>query len=254
MPAMAFLYAGAGILGLIIGSFLNACIYRLPREIPISKGYSACPFCGTRLRWYELFPLFSYLGLGGRCGHCRERISPRYPAVELANALLYIALLHQYGLSLQTLGLFIVVSALIIVFFVDLETMIIPHETIFALLAAGLLLLFAPKPLWWEQIIGFFAISLPLFLLALVTQGRGIGGGDIKLMAALGFCLGWQLILLVFFIGICLGAIGSLIWMHRNKEANLKSEVPFGPYLVVGALVSIFWGEALWAWYLGLFM
>ncbi len=251
---MYFLYALAAALGLIIGSFLNACIYRLPRQIPIARGNSLCPACQNRLKWYQLFPFFSYIFLKGRCGYCREKISLRYPLVELINALLYMGIFKAYGPTLSALAFAVMASALVLVFFVDLDFMLIPNEAIFALLAAGLILLSQSEPLWWEKVIGLFAVSLPLFLIAWLSQGRAMGGGDIKLMAALGLCLGYKLVLLAFFCGTFLGAVISLLILAKNKNKDLKTEVPFGPYLVIGAFIALFFGNAIINGYIRLFL
>ena len=246
---MWFFYIMAALIGLVIGSFLNACIYRFPRQIKISKGHSICPRCNHQLSWLDLFPLFSYLFLGGRCRYCKVKISPRYPLIEALTALIYVVLTVKFGLGLATLGYFIMTAALIIAAFVDLEFMEIPDQATIALLAAGLILLATPGDAWLSKVIGLFVVSVPLLLIAMI--GNAMGGGDVKLMAGVGFCIGWQMVIVAFFIGVVAGGIFAIIKMLYNK-ADFKTMMPFGPFLVVGTVAVIFWGQNMLGWYLTL--
>ena len=242
--------------GLLIGSFLNVCIYRIPLEETVVKGRSYCPSCHSLIPWYCNVPLFSYLFLRGRCKDCKNPISPLYPAVELLNGLLYVVILQIYGLSIPALFMAILFSILIIITFIDLKHQIIPDGLVLILLITGILhsayqifMLDSPWHLW---VIGFFAASLPLFILALIYPD-GMGGGDIKLMAVSGLFLGWNLILLSLFIGALLGSIVSLFIILRKKGTR-KTALPFGPMLAMGIIACSLWGNQLLTWYLILFL
>ncbi len=241
--------------GLLIGSFLNVCIYRIPLGKTIVKGRSYCPSCNALIPWYCNIPLFSYLFLRGRCLRCRQRISPVYPAVELLNALLYLAVLHVYGPTPAFLFLAALFSLLVVIAFIDLEHQIIPDGLVITILVLGachaiyqVLALGTP---WHLFAIGFLAASVPLFILGLVYEG-GMGGGDIKLMAAAGVFIGWKLILLSLFIGALYAGVFSLL-LVLSKKGSMKTAVPFGPFLSLGIVTCTLAGNRILAWYLGLF-
>ena len=249
MPEL-LLYIYIFIAGLLIGSFANVCILRIPAKENIVVTPSHCPNCGKRLKWYELFPLFSYLFLGGKCAGCKAPISPQYPIVEAAVGLLFVLCFHHYGLTLYLPLACLLAAALLVIGVIDARTREIPPGLNIFILCLGAVALALDYTHWLDHLIGFFAVSLPLFLLLLATGGRGIGGGDIKLMACAGLFLGWKLILLAFFIGCIAGSIIHLLLMLFLKKGRTLA---LGPYLGVGIFTALLWGNRLLTWYLSSF-
>ncbi|MGI6748524.1 MAG: prepilin peptidase [Anaerovoracaceae bacterium] len=244
------------ILGLLTGSFLNVCICRIPLGKNFVKGRSYCPSCDALIPWYCNIPLLSYIFLKGKCKHCGNKISLIYPVVELLNALLYLAALYLYGLTLQTLFVAILFSVLIIIAFIDLKHLIIPDGLVVFIIILSIInavyMVIAQGEPWHTFVIGFFAASVPLFILGLVYPD-GMGGGDIKLMAAAGLFMGWKLILLSLFIGAIYGGIVSIFIVIGKKE-SMKTAIPFGPMLSLGIVTCILLGEKIISWYLSLFI
>lgn len=239
------------ILGLCIGSFLNVVIYRLPVKLSIAQGRSFCPVCGEPIKGYDNVPLLSYLILLGRCRHCKAHISVIYPIVEFVTGVFFLLLYFVYGFSFLSLGYAFLISCVIAAGFIDFKTKEIPNSLIIALLVFGVIhALLNNEVAWWERLIGFAAVSVPLLLVYVLSRG-GIGGADIKLMAAAGLFLGWKLILVAFLIGVVVGAVCVLI-LASMKKAGRKTAVPFAPYLAIGIIVSIFIGPQLIQWYASL--
>lgn len=239
------------ILGLLIGSFLNVCIFRIPLRQSVVTTPSHCGSCGKRIRSYDLIPVLSYLLLGGKCRFCGEKISLRYPMVELLNAGIYLLIYQACGLSIQFIGFALLASALIVIAFIDYDHKIIPDGIVLLLVGAGIIYsVFAQDITWLDRLIGFFVASLPLYLLLLLSRG-GVGGGDIKLMAAVGIYLGWKLTLLSLFMGAVLGSIVAVILLILKRKTR-KDEIPFGPALAVGIMAAALYGNRLLDWYLGL--
>ncbi len=241
--------------GLLIGSFLNVCIYRIPLGKTVVKGRSFCPSCNTLIPWYCNIPVFSFLFLRGRCRACGEKISIVYPAVELYNAILYVLIFFNYGLSVSGLFIAALFSLLIIVSFIDLRYQIIPDGLVLIILFLGAIhgvyQVLAMDVPWFTFVIGFFAASVPLYLLGMIYKD-GMGGGDIKLMAAAGLFIGWKLILLSLFIGALYGGVVS-IFIIASRKGSLKSTVPFGPMLSLGIITCVLVGNSILSWYLSLF-
>ncbi|MDP2892578.1 MAG: prepilin peptidase [Bacillota bacterium] len=238
------------ILGLIFGSFFNVVIYRLPKKEPISRGRSHCPACGTQIKEYDLVPLFSYIFLMGRCRACKTRISPVYPAVELLTGLIFagLYLYPAYGFSFLSLGYAMLLSCTLIAAFIDAKTREIPNSLIIVMIVLGIVhALLNNEVIWWERLAGIAAGGFPLLLAFILSRG-GMGGADMKLMAAAGIFLGWKLVLVALFAGLILGAIGGVITMAVKKTGR-KTVIPFGPYLGVGILVSVFAGSFIIQWY-----
>ncbi len=246
------------IFGTVIGSFLNVLIYRLPREITFEKSRSFCPSCEHELKWKDLFPLFSWIFLGGKCRYCKAPIPVRYPIVEALNGILYV-LAYLFlasgnglkGLSLGLLGYMVALSALVVITWVDFEHQIIPDSMWIAIFIGGLLVvgdelihgMFSWKWLI-DRVIGIFAVGGLFFLIGVLSQGRAMGGGDVKLMAAAGFLLGWKAVVLSLFIGAFAGVIFSL-GSKIIKKTKMRGVVPFGPFLAIGVAVSLFVGERI---------
>lgn len=252
------------ILGLIIGSFLNVCISRLPGGTSIIIPGSRCPSCGASIRFYDNIPIVSYIILGGRCRECNARISARYPAVELLNAILYVVALNRYGTGSLWILLFyfLFLSSLIVITFIDLEHQIIP-DTItlpgipLALIAGATIL---PDPFSKSDSLGLQASLIGiltgggLFYLTAVLgkavfRKDALGGGDIKMMALVGGVLGWKGVLLTTFSGSLIGSLmGISLMVLKGKRWGLR--IPFGPYLAIGTVISLFWGQDIMKWYL----
>ncbi len=250
------------IFGLIVGSFLNVCIYRLPREISIVSPPSACPVCNTAIKPWDNIPLISYLLLMGKCRNCGEKISIRYPIVELLNGLLYFLVVYFFGFGWQLIPLFAFVSAMIVITFIDIDFQIIPDVITIPGIAVGVIssTLFISDPLFnlhesdmlnglINSIIGALVGGGLYFLIAVVSKG-GMGGGDIKMMAMVGAFIGWKGVLLVTFIGSLTGSlVGIILMVFKGK--NRKTKVPFGPFLALGSLITLFLGGKIITWYLG---
>lgn len=248
-PNSVLLYIFVFLYGIVIGSFLNVCIYRIPKHESIVTVGSHCMNCNHKLAWYDLFPLFSFLFLKGKCRYCGNKLSFQYPAVEALNGILYVIVFATHGLNLESVLYALLASALLALSVIDYRTMEIPIGINAVILGIGVIHLFCDLENWIHYLIGFFAASLFLFLCLIVTRGRGVGGGDIKLMAAAGLCLGWQNILLALAAGCIIGSIIQCVIIAITKN---KSKFAMGPYLSVGIFVSMMWGNAFIDWYIGL--
>lgn len=244
-------------LGAIIGSFLNVCIYRIPAEVSIVSPPSRCPNCGASIHWFQNVPILSYLVLGGKCGACRVGISWRYPIVEALTGALFVLVFYSFQFSAATVMYWLFVAALIVITFIDLDHQIIPDVISLPGIVIGFLCSFAiPWLSWTDSLFGILLGGGSLWLVAvlyeLLTKKEGMGGGDIKLLAMLGAFLGWKAILPIIFIS---SLIGSLIGVPLMlvKKADSKLAIPFGPFLALGALIYLFWGPKLIAWYLSFY-
>jgi len=243
----------AFIFGACIGSFLNVCIYRIPAALSIVHPGSSCPRCKTMISFYDNIPIFSYLLLMGKCRHCGAPIAIRYPFVELLGGLFAVACALSFGPTLHGLVVFIFIATLIVVTFIDLDHRIIP-DTI-SLPGIPLFFLAAlavPTVTWHASAIGIVAGGGSLFIVAWVYQfmtGReGMGGGDIKLLAMIGAMIGWQGILFTLFAASAIGTMVGLLAMIRSGK-GMKLAIPFGPFLAMGAIIYLFFGNALISWY-----
>ncbi len=235
--------------GIVIGSFLNVCIYRIPKKESIVTVGSHCMACNHKLAWYDLFPLFSFLFLKGKCRYCGARLSWQYPAVEALNGVLYVLIVAVRGISVESVLYCFLVSALIVISVIDYRTMEIPIQVNGVILVIGVLHAVVDYEDAVRYIIGFFAASLFLFLCLILTRGRGIGGGDIKLMAVAGLCLGWDNIMLALVFGCIIGSVIQCIIIAVTKN---KTKFAMGPYLSAGILIAMLWGDAFIEWYIGL--
>ncbi len=238
-----------GLYGVVIGSFLNVLTLRLPLKESVTLKRSHCMTCGHTLSWYELFPLFSYIFLGGKCRHCKSKISIQYPLIEATNGILYVIVFLVHGICVETILYCLCASALLALSLIDWRTQEIPVGFNIFILLLGLVRLITDIGNWSQYVIGLFAVSGFLYLLFLITKGRGIGGGDIKLMAATGLLLGWQLNIIAFLLGCVLGSIIHLTLMAVKKANRVLA---FGPYLSMGVYIAMIWGEQLVSWYLSM--
>lgn len=239
--------------GLVVGSFLNVVIYRLPVKGKFfEKSRSYCPKCGAELKWYHNIPVFSYLFLKGRCAFCKEKISPRYPLVELLNAGLWVANYFVFGFGWNLLIWDVVVSTLVAMAFVDIDTKEILYTFMIVIGLAGVASFFVPQEVavvWWERLLGMVVVSVPMLVLALLTGG--MGGGDIKLYAAIGLLLGWKLTIVSAIFAIVAGGVGAVVLMIL-KKAKKGSEMPFGPYIALGTVLAGYFGNDVLGWYLSM--
>ena len=251
------LYLIVYVFGSLIGSFLNVCIYRMPRGLSIISPSSRCPFCSMPVKPWDNIPIVSYLMLRGKCRNCREKISARYPLVEALNAFLYVAVFWRFGMNWDFLIYAALVSALIVITFIDLDFQIIPDIITvsgipLALFAGSFLLpdpfMRADKLGYTASLIGFLAGGGFFYLIAVLSRG-GMGGGDIKLMAMIGGLMGWKSVLLTTFAGSLSGSIiGIFLMLFKGK--GRKTKIPFGPFLAFGTLISLFFGQEILLWYL----
>jgi len=242
------------IFGLVIGSFLNVCIHRLPSSQSIVHPRSRCPQCGHLIRVYDNIPVLSYLILRGRCRDCGARISLRYPVVELLSGAFAAMAVARFGLGWQALLMYALIAAFLVITFIDLDHRIIPDVITLPGIPIGLAASFGPgmiSPL--EALLGILAGGGSLFLVAwgyqLVTQREGMGGGDIKLLAMIGAFIGWKGVLLTIFIASLTGTLAGMALIFRRR-GDMKLAVPFGPFLAVGAIAYLFMGPELISWYL----
>ena len=238
------------VFGVVVGSFLNVCILRLPAGESIVTGPSHCTSCGGRLRWWELIPLVSWLALRGRCARCHSPISPQYPLIEAANGVLWMLVYHRFGVSLDSLLGCGLASALLTASVIDARTREIPPGTTITIAVLGGLRLLLHLGDWRSHLLGLVCVSGVLLLILLLSGGAAIGGGDVKLMAGAGLFLGLQLTVLAFFTG-CL--LGSVIHIARMKLRGAGRDLALGPYLSAGILIALFWGNDFFSWYFGLF-
>lgn len=241
------LYMIIFIYGIVIGSFLNVCIYRIPKGENIAKERSHCMNCGHQLKWYELIPIFSYLCLGGKCRNCKTHIPIQYPLVEFANGILYLLVFMVNGFQTSSFLYCFLVSALIVLSVIDFRTFEIPFGINVFIFVLGLIQVIVDYENWLNYLIGFLAVSAFMQIVIWLTNGAGFGGGDMKLMAAAGLLLGWKRIILAFLLGCIVGSICHVIRMKTTKEDHVLA---FGPYLSIGIFLAALWGDKMIQWYL----
>jgi leader peptidase (prepilin peptidase)/N-methyltransferase len=280
----SFFYLSIALLSLSVGSFLNVVIYRLPKmmeqawysecrefladeivitndtqteeptELTLSKPVSTCPHCQHKIRFYENIPLVSWLFLRGKCSQCKEKISIRYPSIELATALLSLVVAHHFGPTYQMLLMLVLTWGLVALTMIDFDHMLLPDQITLPLLWLGLLIningTFVPLS---DAVIGATAGYLSLFsvywLFKLLTGKEGMGFGDFKLLAVFGAWAGWQLLPLLILMASIVGAvigIALIVFKSHQKDQG----IPFGPYLAIAGWITILWGNELWSWYL----
>ncbi len=246
-------YLVVGLFGALVGSFLNVCIYRLPRHESIAWPGSHCPSCSHPIAWYDNIPIVSYLLLAGRCRHCAIKIPYQYPLVEALNALGYVWIVWFFGMTWSAATYGILYSSLLVVAGTDLSHKIIPNAITFPGIILGLLSAATILPLGlFNGLLGVLVGGGILWLLAWVSPylfgKEGMGGGDIKLLAMIGAFLGWKPALMTIMVGSFLGSLVG-IGLIAAKVIRREDYIPFGPFLVCGALVSLFFGQSLLDWY-----
>ena len=238
------------LLGLCVGSFCNVLIYRIPKGEEFVKTPSHCMTCGHELKWYELFPVFSYLIQGGKCRACGVKLSAQYPLVEALNGLMWFVTALVFRGDWITVGLHCALFSLLMVLSViDWRTFIIPNGINLAILLLGAVRVATDPGNWLLYVIGMLSVSAVFLLLHVATGGQGLGMGDVKLVAAAGLLLGWQKMVLAVLVG---SLSGALIHSARMKGGAGK-KLAFGPYLAAGIWLAALVGEPLISAYLGLF-
>lgn len=263
----------AGVFGLCFGSFANVIIYRLPKRLSIVKPPSACPDCGKRLRGLDLLPVLSWLFLRAKCRFCKKKISVRYPIVELLCGLLFAAM-AWYTPTLSVLPLAVWAFVLLVISYIDADTQEIPDGLVITGAVAGIVFVagasvftdFFPGhpaapvepgdlPLWLNALLGAVAGAAPLLIIdrivIWVLKKDGFGYGDVKLMAMVGLFLGWQLMLIAFFIAFMFGTV-FIIYLAIRGKAKRGVYLAFGPFLCLGSVTAFFVGQPMLDWYVGL--
>ena len=242
------------IIGLLIGSFLNVCIYRIPVEQSITFPPSHCTNCKTKLRPVDLIPILSYLMYKGKCRYCGEKISPQYPFIEALNGLIYILIFINFGNSVDFIFYSILSSLLIVIGVIDYKHSIIPDGLILPGLATGVIYRFViplflrSEILWLDNVSGLL-IGGGFFLLIAIVSGGGMGGGDIKLMGMLGLFLGLKKIVMIALLSFLIGALFSLPLLLFKKKSR-KDMIPFGPFIALSALITALYYHELLNLYL----
>ncbi len=269
------------ILSLIIGSFLNVVIYRLPKmmhnnwylecrefladevknippqemtQLTLSKPDSSCPHCQHKIRFYENVPVISWLLLRGKCSQCKNNISIRYPLVEATTALLSLVIANQFGVSFETLLLLILTWGLVCLTLIDFDHMLLPDQIVMPLLWLGLLVNITDTFVSLNDAVigaavGYMSLFSVFWLFKLLTGKEGMGHGDFKLFALFGAWAGWQLLPILILMASVVGAIiGISLMLFKNHKR--EQAIPFGPYLAVAGWITLLWGEGIWSWYL----
>lgn len=241
--------------GMAVGSFLNVCIYRLPVSISLIRPRSMCPRCKSPIAFYDNIPVLSYLFLRGRCRRCGAPIPYRYPLVELLSGLLAVAVFKYHGPSAEAVFLYVLIAALLVVTFIDMDHQIIPDVITRPGIGIGFLTSFVVDYVSYPASLMGIALGGGSLLLvawgySAVTKREGMGGGDIKLLAMIGAFLGWKAVIFTIFAGSALGTLVG-IGVALQKGGGGKMAIPFGPFLSLGAILYIFFGPQVIDWYLG---
>ena len=278
-----FIYVVTGVMGAIIGSFLNVVIHRVPREESVVLPSSRCPSCGAVIAFYDNMPVLSYLMLGGRCRSCKVHISARYPAVEALTALLWLAVVWRHGISYALPFDLIFVTAVTALIFIDAEHMILPNVITYPGIAFVLIARIAipflmgrpyfddlpmlmggmldGMPVWAASLVGALIGALvgggSLWLMGWTWEKlRGIeamGLGDVKMMFMVGAYLGWRLTILNIFLGVLSGSLIGIVLMAWQGKRNMQMLLPFGVFLGIGAIAALLFGSGIVEWYAGQF-
>ena len=260
LALMPFAYQQAMVfmMACCMGSFFNVVIHRLPAGESIVRPGSHCPRCSRPIAFYDNIPLLSYLILRGKCRTCQAPISFRYPMVEAATGLLALLLFRLYGLHFQFFIEFVLVSLLILITFIDLDTYTIPNVLSLSGIGAGLAFsFFSIRVTWWDALLGLALGGGFLYLIAIVYEylrhQEGLGMGDVKLLGMIGTFVGWPGVVFTVFAASVVGTMVGVTVMWRSRK-GLGTMLPFGPFLSFGAVCYLFWGEAFFRWYLGMFL
>ncbi|CDM67700.1 bacterial Peptidase A24 N-domain family [Clostridium bornimense] len=239
------------IIGLVIGSFLNVCIYRIEKEESIVTPSSHCMKCGHVLKWFELIPVLSYLFLKGRCRSCGEKISIRYPIIEIFNSILYLILYIRFGFTIDFFKFAFLSSLLLVIGVIDYDTTFVYTSTIRTGIIGGIIFLVLKVIIdgdgIGDNILGFSIGFIIIFLIVVIT--KGMGEGDYEIAAVSGLFLGSKGIILTLFLSIVLGGIVATILLIRRKK-GLQSKMAFGPYIALATVIAAVWGEKILEFYM----
>ena len=248
-------------IGLSFGSFVNVCIYRLPKNKQVLFGRSFCPKCKKKIKWFDNIPLISFLSLNGKCRSCKKKISPQYFFVELVSGLGFLIIFLSYDNHYSSFLLAILLLIYLAIFFIDLKHFIIPDVLNYGIIIIAILKNFLPNlNLTFTQdiklsilggIIGYLSIWLIIYLYKTLKKTEGMGLGDAKLMAGIGLLFGWQSIPFVLFVSAVLGLLLVMPSLLEKKK-TLKSKIPFGPYIIAAGLIYFFYGDIIYKLALGI--
>lgn len=237
------MYVITAILGLIIGSFLNVCIYRIPENESIVYGRSKCTKCNHKIKYYDLIPIFSYIMLKGRCRECKEKISIRYPIIEFVNAVLYLVIYYTYGMTIKSVIIAIVSSLMLVIAMIDFDKQIIPDSLSLFMAILGLiyriyLVIYQQSfiPLYDGILTGI--VSFAVFYLLMVVSKNGMGGGDVKLIFGIGLLIGAINMPMLVLISSITAFIYAIIMIQLSK-ATRKTPIPFGTFLALGTYIMM---------------
>jgi len=256
MTPDTFALVVAGLFGLLVGSFLNVCIYRLPRGRSIVWPASACGSCGRELRWFENIPIVSWAMLGARCARCKASISAQYPIVEAVTGLLFVLIVWMTPVGPLLAARLIFASALVVLFGIDLEHQILPNSITLPGIVVGFVFALVGPPGWLASLVGIVLGGGVLYGIAwgyyAVRREEGLGMGDVKMLAMIGAFLGWQAVLLTLVLASFSGAIVGMA-MIAVQRGSMKYALPFGTFLAIGALVAMLAGQPIIDWYAGFY-
>ena len=251
------IYIFAIIIGLVIGSFLNVCIYRLQKKESISKPRSHCPNCKHQLKPWENIPVLSYILLWGKCSNCKMKISIRYPLVEILTAIVYVVIYYYFAFSIETILLIIFFSLVIVITFIDIDVQLIYNNLLLIsiLPIIAFIIINQPNP-YLTHIAGAILLALVFLIIGyigkLIYKVDSMGMGDVKYAAVIGLLLGWEIGILAFVLAFFSAAIIILI-ISLYKKVSSKQRIPFGPFLSIGCFVAFFWGMDILNWYSGFY-
>ena len=245
------------VLGVVVGSFLNVCIYRLPRNISIVTPRSKCTNCDHQIKSWENIPIISYIFLGGKCSNCKTKISLRYPIVEALTAVIYFIIYNYYGVTIETLLLLVVFSVIIILTFIDMDFQILPNNLLIIGLIPVVIFVYLQ---YSESIINHLIGGIMLFAIFLLIGYLGklaykvdsMGMGDVKYATVIGLFLGWKLGIVVFIVSFFSAAI-LIVIISLGRKIDRKQRLAFGPFLSLGCLIAFFWGTEIINWYMAFY-
>jgi len=245
------------ILGLLIGSFLNVCIYRIPRGESISYPPSHCTSCGKNIKYYDLIPVLSWIFLRGKCRNCGERISIRYALIEITTAILFLLTYFQYGVSINLARYLILIPFLIIIAMIDYDTMEVYTATTWIAIAMGVIFVginfYQGQPVVtyiYGGILGAGTIIIIILLSKIILGTEGMGWGDAEICGLCGLFLGFKLTLMMLFFSFVIGGVIG-VYLLKVKKKSGRTEMPFGPSIIMAAFLMIIWGDKILNWYIG---
>jgi leader peptidase (prepilin peptidase) / N-methyltransferase len=245
-------FALAAVLGLVVGSFLNVVIVRLPQGRSLWRPRSACPGCGTAIGWHDNIPILSFAALRGRCRACGVAIPWRYPIVEAVTGGLFVLASATLAPGPDLIAALLLLPALVVVTAIDLEHQIIPDRITLPGIVTGLVANVASGRLSWLDTLTGMALGGAIFLVIILASGGGMGGGDMKLGAMIGAFLGWKITLLSILVAVVLGGVIAVVLLATGAKGR-KEPIPFGPFLAAGGAVGLLYGERVITWYMSTF-